>query len=94
MNVSLKDQLSAMERKKYPFVRRDGGVRAVILKDMRLPCDFEEGNLLIATVPVGQKTREPRFGADVPRAYDLPHEATIRVVSAEYFDNNYWEGVN
>lgn len=88
MNVSLKEQLSTMESKKYPFIRRDKGARAAIL------ANCADGELLVAAVPLGQKVKTPRYGADVPRAYGVSSDATIRKVSVEYFDNNYWEGVN
>jgi hypothetical protein len=89
MNISLKDQLSAIENQKYPFVRRDGTVRAIVLNE-----NDEAGTVMIATAVVGQKVRPPRYGADVPRAYNMPVEATIRNVSKDYFENNYWEGSN
>ncbi len=97
MNVSLRDQVKAMVTntrdnalvEKYPYVRRDGGVRAKILD----AC-VDGDSMLIATVDPSRKAPKPRYGADTPRAYDVGHEATLRVVTTAYFDNNYWEGKN
>ncbi len=89
MNVSLKDQLQDVLNTKFPFVRRDGAVRACILHESQ-----DTNTLLIATIVVGNKPAKWSRGANEPRAYNVPTEATIRAVDGEYFDNNFWEGKN
>lgn len=94
-NVSLKEQLQDMSSKKYPFVRHDGRVRANVLASFNN--ESGEDMLLVAVVdPNPYKShRNHHFdGRDVARAYNVDTEATIRCVTAEYFNNNFWEGKN
>jgi len=94
-NVSLKDQLQDMNAAKYPFVRHDdNGVRANPLAVFNHNETGEE-MVLAAFVDLHKRHRINRFdGRDVARAYNVDTEATIRCVTAEYFNNNFWEGKN
>lgn len=90
MNISLKEQLQDMNSAKYPFVRRDGGVRVNLLSSFN---DNGEDMVLVAVVDPSKRHRIHHFdGRDYARAYDVAPEANIRCMTAEYFDNNFWEG--
>jgi hypothetical protein len=93
-NVSLRDQFTTIQNNNYPFIRRDKEVRARVLASFN---DSEDGidKVLIATfIPNGPRNNRRVAGRPNPlyRAYDLPESATIRVVTTDYFDNNYWTG--
>jgi hypothetical protein len=94
-NVSLKEQLQDMSSKKYPFVRHDGRVRANVLASFN--DENGEDMVLVAVVDPNPYKRHHNHhfdGRNYRRAYDVAIEATIRCVTAEYFENNFWEGKN
>lgn len=69
------------EAVQYPFIRRDKGVRARIIDEIPAEVGYEQDQLLIETVQLG------RSGL-----VDSRFEPLKRIISREYFDNNYWEG--
>ena len=89
-NVSLRDQFTTIQNNNYPFVRRDKEVRARVL------AAFDDKVLIATFIPNGPRNNRRVGGRPNPlyRAYDLPESATIRVVTTDYFENNYWEGKN
>lgn len=96
MNISLKEQLQDMSSKKYPFVRHDRRVRANVLASFTSDDNGVDMVLVAVVDPNPYKShRNHHFdGRNYVRAYDVAIEATIRCMTAEYFDNNYWEGKN
>jgi hypothetical protein len=88
MNVSLRDQFTTIQNNNYPFIRRDKEVRARVL------ASFDDKVLIATFIPNAPRNNRRVVGRPNPlyRAYDLPESATIRVVTTDYFDNNYWEG--
>ncbi len=71
---------------KYPYVRRDKAVRALIVntfKDDNVESDHgsDHNMVLMETVQVDRKG-----------SIDYRFDPLKRIVTKEYFDNNYWEG--
>ena len=69
------------ESVQYPYVRRDKGVRARIVDEIPAEVGYEQDQLLIETVQVARNGM-----------VDARFDPLKRIVSREYFDNNYWEG--
>lgn len=62
----------------YPFIRRDKQVRARVIERFNDDNCEPKEMVLIETIEPGHRLRNP----------------CKRVVTEEYFENNYWEGKN
>jgi hypothetical protein len=73
------ENIRTNEAEDFPFIRHDNGVRARVLAEIPAEIGYEEDMLLIETVPLAKNG-----------CIDQRFDPAKRIVSKEYFDNNYW----